>query len=585
MSDTNDILPPPPLMETASAIAPTLHEHTPTVRANRLAAAPEMPNTAAWNQNNTIPQSEVPPVAQESAPVVTPEPQDTEPVTEYADIAPSIPFDAEVQSNNENENLLESVKEESEDKAVADELDNFIAGTAASSSLSCGTVDQTKEVLENLFSNQEESKEYEDKLLKYQHAFVNLTRNMEFLANSMARAAAATKDVTSVFQPSLDGVTPTGMPNIFSLHKDKKEINLSGRMGYLTMLGALGNIRRVVLWNTGLQLQISAPTMDMLINYQRGLEELSGAYGRAMGLPYYQFANASYIAYTVRELLPKVLVGSNYVESTDWDMLMDHISFQDYSLIMMTLIGLTYPAGVTVNLTCNNPKCNHIEEINCDISKLILIDRHKFTPMAINCLHNSNKLDDEALAKYAKEFNFDRTIKCSYELDNGVKREWSIKLKQCTIGEYVRAAEAYLDEIKTNKLSTERDVSNYVATTNLRMFKPWIAEIRGTISDGGTDSRELVLINGNADEYTERTIDLLLNEFQQYYPFIKQQIEDYIVDTKVSHVALYYPKCVKCGNPTTSGYGGYIPYDAQSGFFTLSRLRVLQTIRRNSMSI
>lgn len=584
MTDNSQLPPPPPFnapRNIPNGVQPALSPLAPPPPIPPIAPAPVMPTQVPAPE----PTPEVAP-----APEPTPEPQvekqppkveATELKTELT--TPDIPFGTEnVQA--ENDSLMNAVEDDDELLQQQELAKLRESATALANVVPCGTREEMIELLKKVISESKEEDVSKDKdVLRIQRSLESLTASTDALRKSIELTVGKVESPNADLAEEIDGITSTGTANIFAMHKPGQAININGRVGWLSIMGLTGNIRRITLWNSGLQLQLRAPTIDQLLVYQRDITEMTAQYGLAMGAPYYLFADAHITEYTVNQFLRKLVIGSNYVDSTNWDALKARISYQDYPIIMTALIGMTYPTGITTSFTCGNPECRHTETMNLDLSKLVLVNRHAFTPVAKAHLHLTSKLDDDKLAKYAAEFNFNKDIEVKYDV-GGIKRRWKVSLKQCTLEEYVTTASAYLDELETTKLESETDLKLYLATSELRMFKPWIKEITGYFSQG-TDEREVVLSNTGGDVYNSMALNDILTEWQTYCPEVRERISDYILSTRVSHVAFYYPNCVKCGATTTSAFGGYIPYDAQSGFFTHSQLRLMQALSSNRKTI
>lgn len=359
-----------------------------------------------------------------------------------------------------------------------------------------------------------------------------------------------------------------------------KEVNVRGYGGYIAMMTMTGGLRRVTLWNSGIQLRLRNPSIDQLITFQRSLDEMNDMYGANLGLPYYQFADALINGFIIDDFLPRVVTNSNTEFKNDWDMLKRYISYQDYQTILIGLLSMMYPNGIKTNFVCGNPSCRHQETLNFDLSKLHLLNRELIPQEAVQHFHRKGKATAAQLDEYRKNLDLDRTITFSYPAE-GATRKWKLQLQQCSLAQWTTAGRDYLHTLETMDFRKEQDVRLFLSTTDIRMLKPWIATAETYMVRNG-ETYNYVIHNDGTDEYAGMALDEVMQEWTICYPQIRQDIINYILGTRISHSAFYYPKCTQCGAPSNVATQGYVSYDALYGFFTLSQLKVMQTVSLSS---
>lgn len=358
-----------------------------------------------------------------------------------------------------------------------------------------------------------------------------------------------------------------------------KEVNVTGYRGFIAMMAMTGGLRRVTLWNSGIQLRLRNPSIDQLIAFQRDLDEMNSSYGATMGYPYYLFAEALINSSLIDDFLPKVVTNSNTEFKNDWSALKRHISYQDYQTILLGLLSMMYPNGIKTNFICGNSECRHRETMVFDLSRLHLINREMIPEEAVKHFYLKEKVTAQQIQEYKKLLDLDKELTFTYNIED-TPRKWKLHLRQCTLSEWCTAGREYLHTLETMNFKQARDVSLFISTTDLRMLKPWISKIETVMVRNG-ESYTYVISNDGSDTYASMAIDEIMQEWMTYYPEIKQQIIDYILGTRISHSAFYFPKCPKCGTPSNVSTQGYIAYDALYGFFSLSQLKVMQAIRTN----
>lgn len=518
----------------------------------------------------------------DTTPVPVPKPVDLVNINPVPNIDDeSIQYQGDITEQSVIDTIYSDADSDDTDNTPFDDLDRFEKTAVA---VPLGTATEMQKVYErDIELSEAVPPESDINSAVVDQSIRNLTNAVTALTHALEKVNPKTnKTASETLVDNADGVTTTGVADIFGMYKDQQSaLNLSGKYGYLTLMGLSGTIRRINLIASGLQLQIHAPTIDQMITYQRELTQLVGYYGRTIGAPYYTFADAQITEYIINQFLPKLFVKSNYIDSTNWDAVKERIMYQDYQTIMAVLVSLIYPNGVKASFACSNPECRHVETLNFDMSKLLLINRDLLSSEAIAHLHRKNKIDDAQLAEYHKVLGLERSIEIEYDINKDVHKHWTVELRQCTLGQYIRAAKTFMDELALTKVKDLDDAQTRLLVAATRMIKPWISKITGHFTNNGK-TLNAELINDDSDAYTSMGINTILDEWHLYYPQIRDIVTNYILETKIPHVAFYYPKCPVCGTKTSSGYGGYVPYDAQAGFFTLTQLQIMSSISQNS---
>lgn len=394
------------------------------------------------------------------------------------------------------------------------------------------------------------------------------------------------KPLTELLKDQIEGVGNSSA-NIFSQYKDTDRVELDGYRALLAATALTGGIQRITLWNSGIQLRLRPLTVEQIANYHKTVVHRDYEYGREFGEKYFEFADLTITQEIIKNLLPGVIVGSNYAHWKKLSSLMQVISYQDYGTILWALGAMMHPNGINVNFMCTNPQCHHTESIKADLSKLALNNNDLITPEMIDHFKISGSVTDEQLIKYRKLCNLERDINFEYEIA-GVLRKWKVTLRQCSISEYEAIGNDFITELRKNVTITDSgDVANYISYNRLRMYLPWIKRIELTTTQHGA-TKTFIFNNViespdglgeivNADDVNnKRAIWTCLEEWSNYVPKVDEMIEDYILSTRITHIAFYHPTCTKCGEIPETSYGGYIPYDPQANFFPLALARLWQ---------
>lgn len=361
--------------------------------------------------------------------------------------------------------------------------------------------------------------------------------------------------------------------NPYHKFQGQKEVDLSGSYGSFVVASLTGGLHRVYLWNSGFYLNIKSLPLAEIARYIRNVDSSNYEYGKTFGGWYYMFADLEINKYIIENLLPIAIGGSNYQNYRDMDKLMEVISIQDYPVILATIASVMYPNGTDINLCCGNDGCEHIETVHADLSKLHLINAELVTDDMIKHMASTSKwVTDQDIANYKKMLNLDREIKFEYTDEMGINKKFTVVLHQNSISELVKAGEEFNERLAmTSSIRSIDEVQDYLGYNLYRGFKAWISKISFTTS---TDEHQTTFsVTNNLDNVD--AIDSLLDEFRLYSSEFGTLVREYIMSTRISHIAHFYPKCPHCGKEPVNSYHGYIAFDVAQIFFILAQLKLL----------
>lgn len=343
-----------------------------------------------------------------------------------------------------------------------------------------------------------------------------------------------------------------------------------------------GGMRRITLWNSGITLSVKNISLDILNKFLNEMNHRDYQYGREYGGYYYLYADLEITRYVIERLLPLIVCGSNYVDWKDTEKLFKAISVQDYQVIMWTLASMMYPDGSPLKFICSNPDCGHIHEERVDLSKMRLNNVSLINDEMIQHFNTTTKryVTDEDLRNYRKISHLEKMIEFEYGDDEYSLRKYRLVLRQPSLSDHVELGSRYNNELVKQVKATDIDaVRQYISCNQFRCYAPWIKSVELTkILDGKpvVFTIENYDDNNNQIEENADTIQLILDEFQQNVYDFGDKIKDYILSTKISHIAFYYPECTECHTPIETGYGGFIPYDSVQAFFTLGLTKLIR---------
>lgn len=374
----------------------------------------------------------------------------------------------------------------------------------------------------------------------------------------------------------------------FGINKAKVAKKYSNETGDVVLSGAeakkiftiiTGGMRRVTLWNSGITVTVRNLTLEQISRFLHELNHTSYQYGREYGGLYYAFADLEISRYIVERLFPLVICGSSFLEWRDTDKLLKVIKWQDFHVIVWTLASMMYPDGASIKYVCSEPNCEHIVEETVDLTKMRLNNVTMINDKMIAHFENLRVKGKEFhtyedILQYQKDTNTERTIEFSYGSDDSL-RKFEVTLRQASVSDYLSLGQSFNAEMsRVCNFDDEDKVMQYIAMTHYRCFTPWIKSIKSTVVINGKSTSFVVNnYNENGDRTTDvneqETIQMCLDEFRQHSPDFADKVHDFIIGTKISHIAFYFPECPKCHHKVENGYGGFIPYDPVHAFFTL----------------
>jgi len=405
--------------------------------------------------------------------------------------------------------------------------------------------------------------------------------------NTVVEAAKGVTNATVLLKESLEKVAHLDKlkdnsighgftkANLGKHYQDIDSKVVSGDEALRVFTTITGGLRKVTLWNSGFSINIKNLSLDALSSFLKEMNKRDYEYGKEYGGFYYLFADLSITEYIIDKLLPLVITGSNYADYKDISKLRSAIAFQDYQVILWALASMMYPDGTNIKYVCSEPDCHHIESARIDLEKLRLNNEDLINEDMKNFMadHAKTKVTDEDLAKYRELCKFDKNITFEYGEVEETKKKWTVALKQCSLQEYMDLGNTFNEElISRADVHSREEVSSFIAYNQMKTLLPWIKSLTLTTNVKGKPKTFTVENN----ELNKATINAMLDEFMMNKPEFVNMVKDYIIETKISHLAFYYPKCPKCGKAPRNSVGGFVPYDPMQNFFTLGLARLLR---------
>jgi len=333
---------------------------------------------------------------------------------------------------------------------------------------------------------------------------------------------------------------------------------IKGETAALLITSKIRGIKRVPLLNSGFYIHIRPFTNYELNEFVNSLYAESAEYGKMFGMHYYLFSDL-FVKKFIMDRLPDIVVKSNLEGWKQKNVLLNNIAFPDYNVILWAVASLMYKEGVKYTQVCGKPDCQFTEEVVINLNNLIYNNYKIITEKnAHSLMIKGNDIKPHELKEYRKLLSFD--------VPNTIEQDgFRFILKIPSLNEYITFADMFYNElIKKCQVTDEIEVQDFLKYNFYCHYAPWIEEIQILDEDNNVSLK----INDSA------TIMDSLSKFEFEGTEFNDKMQDFILKTQVSHIAFNYTACPKCETVPKDVKGGFIAYDIQSAFFTMSVMKL-----------
>jgi hypothetical protein len=324
---------------------------------------------------------------------------------------------------------------------------------------------------------------------------------------------------------------------------------------------------RVPLYNSGLTIDILAPTGNDFQTMLYNCSILDREMGSRLGAHYFTYSDVMFKTQILNFIQP-LIIGSSFADWQKRDKLFAIIKLPDLAHIVATIAAICYPNGypdfvVTCKQMPDKEKgielCGHSEKLTADIMKLIVTRFSSMSPSAIEHMTAArtagSKHNASQIAKYQADLGFE-----GEKLTFG-KVSFTMRIPSLT--EHLEAGAQFLADI-VNEIDgdNKQGREEQVGIRYMRTFVPWIDSVEKELENGSTavtsDVRTIIRALENLDLDDPTTA-------------VRQVFEDYIGRVQLTYVGHPILPCTKCGH-TAETPSGMWTFDPFSTFFTLAFL-------------
>jgi len=338
----------------------------------------------------------------------------------------------------------------------------------------------------------------------------------------------------------------------------------------VSIAARLTGMHRVKLLNSGFWVMLKPFDISMLYGFYRTVINEANEFGRDIGLMYFDF-NDYHLKRRFVEFFISSVVRSNLATYDQPGVLELAISMQDYDTCMWAICMMIHPQ-VTLGLRCANPECNfRLEKQTVDTKNLRIDNYRHVDKQAVIDIFSKPQVTVAEVMEYQNRPEFKRTLTYPHPLGNGETR---FDLSIPSLHTFLSRAEKLVNTATTSAkyIDTADDAArNEVYQISVhRMLWPWVSSF--TVHQPGEE--DLVI------EDPTDLLEALDESYAHTRPTLPQDINRFIMDTRISAIAYTIAKCPKCGAGPHSDtdYNGLVPVNLSYLFFVLAS-KMVQSIQ------
>lgn len=336
---------------------------------------------------------------------------------------------------------------------------------------------------------------------------------------------------------------------------------VSGRDARMLVLAANKNVKKIILYNSGFNITIRAPSLSELNNLFNMLNANMNSYGRLMGTVFYLYSDLK-IKEHIWTFIESLVIASNLNKWEKGNRLRDAVTIHDYSLILLHVTALIHKNGFNFTHICTETDCRHEVSALIDLNLLQLTDFSKIPLALLETLAKADKVDPGDLKAYRKALFSTEPISIgNYRLYPRVP----------SMSDYIVNGNIFNETLSMSvaDLTNAKDVDRYLQFNFNRIYESWILSVDILDEEGKVSFK-----TADRDAITA-VLEHIYDSQEQRDEFVEKIIQ-FIQDTTITLIGYAAAPCDSCGKMPTAAINGYIPIDVQSSFFIMLVMRLIQ---------
>ncbi len=407
------------------------------------------------------------------------------------------------------------------------------------------------------------------------------TDQTEFIKESLRFIDAKTSG--KAWKSEEDGEDPIVLHNkVISVSGDAKGKEVTGKKASYFILAKGKNVKKVPLYNSGFYIVIRSPTLSELSILYNQIHEETETYGKMFGAIFYMFSDLI-IRSTIWDFIEELVLDSNLPKFNKGNRLKRYTSFLDYNPILLQIGSLMYKHGYPFFKVCTGviekppvkegdetikEECKQVDEDKIDLDQLQLTDYSKIPTELLKIFTKKGEVTTTEIKAYQKAIT--KHVVSNDELFTRPIDGYNIHLKIPTMSDYFEHGERFNEELLESMQDSRENVfiNQFIRHNYSRIFQPWVSFIESVDDDGK------VLFKNSEPE----NIALVLSQIQNgnNLEVFRTNMNLFIQKSIITHIGYLDVPCPKCKAMSSNAIDGFIPFDAQTHFFTMLVMRLIQ---------
>lgn len=327
---------------------------------------------------------------------------------------------------------------------------------------------------------------------------------------------------------------------------------ISGKQASMIINATVRGTKKVFLYNSGFWVIIRPLTNFELSEFINSVRNRDMDYGRALGGHFYLYATLE-IKRFFAERIKNIVIDSNLQGWKQGDTLIENLSLHDFKTILWASACMMFKDGVEFTKICSF--CNNTENISMNLSKLDFYNFDAIKDSAFPYISEKRSVSTENTTEYRNRIVYDVD---KFLVDNG----WKYIFKVPSLQDYINFGDKFMNLLleKIKNVDDVDGINNFVRYTHCKQYAPWIKELQQL-----DENKEIIFRIVDGDTIFEN-IDSVVQDSKEFF----DHAEKYIKATMLTYIAFPYIECPKCHKVPTNIMNGFVAYDIESAFFTMS---------------
>jgi len=390
------------------------------------------------------------------------------------------------------------------------------------------------------------------------------TEQTVFIAESLSKIKDP-KMVGDSFEhkadPNVEGDKNVSLRNkVIKFDQSRNGAEVSGYEARMLILASNRNVKRIWLYNSGFSLVLRGPSLGEINLIYNKISDQMGEYGKMLGAIFYIYSDFK-IKEILWEFIESLVLESNLNKWDRGNRLRDNTSLLDYMPILLHVGTLMFKDGYDLVHVCPNPTCQHQNSEIVDLNMFQLSDFSRIPYEQLEWLATGVKVEPDKIRKYKASLG----LSISFDID-----KYRIYRNVPSMTDYINNGNLFNNEMATSihDITDPKIIDQYLKYNYSLLFSPWISHIEVLDSNGNPSFKVI----------DRENITLALTELQnsgERENFTKQ-MNSYIQEASITNTGYIAKPCEACNTLPSNAVNGFIPFDAQTAFFSMLVMRLIQ---------